>query len=195
MSTAEDGRLRSPGAIPGEGGLWLFILADMTLFALFFAIVLIVRADDPAMFARSSAELHQGLGLTNTLLLLTGSGLVAAAVRATRRADDRLAARLLGAAIVCAAGFLAIKAIEWRDLLANGHSVSTDSFFQLYFMLTGMHLAHVLIGTATLVFLLRRLRQPAPGPHDARLLEGGAGYWHMVDLLWLVLFPLLYLIG
>jgi nitric oxide reductase NorE protein len=195
MNTVAESRLRSPRAVPGEPGLWLFILADMTLFAVFFAITIVVRADEQTMFSASAAALHQGLGAANTLLLLTGSAFVALAVRATRRDAAALAARLLALAICCALGFVALKAIEWADLLSNGHSVSSNDFFALYFMLTGMHLVHVLVGTGALIVIRRRVLQRAAARFEPQIVEGAASYWHMVDLLWLVLFPLLYLIG
>jgi nitric oxide reductase NorE protein len=195
MSVVEEARPRSPRAVPGEAGLWLFILADMTLFAVFFAIAIVVRADQHAMYSDSSAALHQGLGAANTLLLLTGSAFVALAVRATRRDASAVAARLFGLAIACALGFVAIKAIEWADLLSQGDSVSTNDFFQLYFMLTGMHLVHVLVGTGALIVIRRRVARRAASRYEPQIVEGGASYWHMVDLLWLVLFPLLYLMG
>jgi nitric oxide reductase NorE protein len=195
MSAVSDARPRSPRAVPGEPGLWLFILADMTLFAAFFAITTVVRADEPAMFARSSEALHQGLGAANTLLLVTGSAVVAMAVRATRRDAPDVAGRLLALAIWCALAFVAIKAIEWADLLSNGHSVSTNDYVALYFMLTGLHLVHVLVGTGALIVIRRRVLRRAAGRFEPQIVEGGASYWHMVDLLWLVLFPLLYLIG
>ena len=116
MSATAQSPLRSPRAVPGEPGLWLFILADMTLFAVFFAITIVVRADQQAMFSASSAALHQGLGAANTVLLVTGSACVALAVRATRRDAAAPAARLLGLAIACALGFVAIKAIEWAEI-------------------------------------------------------------------------------
>lgn len=194
MSTSPDAQLRSPRAIPGEAGLWMFILADMTIFAVFFAITVVVRADQPEMFAASSGELHQGLGAVNTVLLLTGSALVALAVRAARRDEAALSARMMSVAIACALGFLATKALEWGLLLGDGHSPSTNDFFQLYFLLTGMHLVHVLIGTGALLVVRRRILRPVPAPADIQIVEGGASYWHMVDLLWLVLFPLLYLL-
>ena len=194
MSSSPDAQLRSPRGIPGEAGLWFFILADMTVFAVFFAITVVVRADQPAMFSASAGALHQGLGAANTALLLTGSALVALAVRAVRRDEHALGARMMSAAIACALGFIAIKGLEWGLLLNEGHSVSSNDFFQLYFLLTGMHLVHVLVGTGALLVVRRRVLSPVPATSDMQIIEGGASYWHMVDLLWLVLFPLLYLI-
>jgi nitric oxide reductase NorE protein len=186
---------RSPRAIPGEAGLWLFMLADMTVFAVFFIATVVVRSGDHELFTRSSAQLHQGLGTANTLLLLTGSACVALAVRAFRTGASIGAGRLVNAAVACACAFVAIKAIEWTDLLRHDHAPSSNDFFQLYFLLTGLHILHVLAGTAALLLTRHRFLRPAPTVVDTQIVEGAASYWHMVDLLWLVLFPLLYLLG
>jgi nitric oxide reductase NorE protein len=184
--------LRSPDRIPGEIGLWLLILSDMLVFGVLFVLVLVTRAEHPTMFARSTATVHQGLGVVDTLLLLTASVAVALAVRSTRAGLRRPAGQLLGIAAACAVGFLGVKAFEWGSLLHAGHSPSSNDYYQLYFMLTGMHLVHVLIGTCVLLFARRRV---AAGTDTPQLLEGSASYWHMVDALWLGLFPLLYLMG
>ena len=188
---ARDARPDRPAAIPGEPGLWLFMFADMLLFACLFGIVIWVRDDNPAVFAESQATLSQTLGLVNTVLLLTGSLLVAMAVHHARLGNGRPDRLLLGA-IACGAGFLGVKALEWGSSIADGHTVSTNEFFQAYYMLTGIHLAHVTIGLGVLVAMYKELR-------SARLrmgmLEGGGCYWHLVDLLWVVLFPLFYLVA
>ena len=176
---------------PGEAGLWVFLLADMAFFAAMFVIVLVVRADHPALFTRSSAQLDTSLGALNTFLLLGGSLAVVLGVGAARRASAA-APRLLGVAIACGVGFIAIKGVEWGQQFADGTSVRTNEFWGLYFMLTGIHLAHVVVGIGVLTAARRALQRPAP---NLNFVDGGACYWHFVDLLWLVLFPLLYLLG
>jgi nitric oxide reductase NorE protein len=194
MSVRSTAVPRSPRAIPGEAGLWLFLLADMTVFAVFFAATVVVRSGDHALFARSSEQLHQGLGTVNTLLLLTGSACVALALRAFRAGASVDARRLVDAGIACACAFVAIKAVEWTDLLRHDHAPSSNDFFQLYFLLTGLHTLHVVGGTIALLVIRGRVVRAAPTIVDTQIVEGAASYWHMVDLLWLVLFPLLYLL-
>ncbi|MCX6398493.1 MAG: cytochrome c oxidase subunit 3 [Propionibacteriales bacterium] len=179
--------------IPGEEGLWVFILGDMAIFALFFGTILVTRADDPTTFAAAQHELHPVLGIINTALLLTGSLFV---IHGLRRLGDGTpaAARLFGATLLCAAGFAAVKAVEYTLLVNEGHTAGTNDFFMYYFVFTGIHLAHLVIGAVIVLFLFRAARQAAPGAGQSRFAECGAIYWHMVDLLWLVLFPLLYLI-
>lgn len=176
--------------IPGESGLWVFLFADLVMFAALFAAVVFLWADQPEMFDSSQANLSTTLGTINTILLLTGSLFVARALM-DYRMDVGNPDRLLVAAIACGIGFLVIKGFDWGGEFLNGNGPSTNEFFQLYFMLTGIHLIHVLIGLGALVAMRRSLRA---GTASVRQFEGVASYWHLVDLLWVVLFPLLFLI-
>jgi len=183
--------------IPGEEGLWVFLLGDMGIFALFFGTVVVTRADQPDVFHAGQQTLHPWLGIANTLLLLTGSILVVYGVRAIRAATGAAGGFFAGA-LVCGLGFAAVKAVEYTLLVREGHTAGTDDFYMYYFVFTGIHLAHLAIGLVFLAFLIRvGLRSPAgelPSSARVRLVECGGCYWHMVDLLWLVLFPLLYLV-
>lgn len=179
--------------IPGEPGIWLFIVADMTIFGIFFGTALWYRAEDPKLWAAAQTQLDQGLGLVNTLLLLTGSLLVVLGVNAARTAREEAGRRLLLGAVVCGLGFVAIKSYEYVDKLDAGISARTNDFWMCFFTFTGVHLAHVALGIAALVWLQLRLRNGLRDDKDRGFLESGACYWHMVDLLWLVLFPIFYL--
>lgn len=178
-----------PAKVPGEWGLWLFLFADMTLFACLFGIAVYIRDDQPEIFSTSQASLSQTLGLVNTILLLTGSLFVALGVGATRGGPGRADKLFLGG-IACGGAFLGVKAIEWGSSIADGHTASTNDFYSLYYMLTGIHLAHVTIGLGVLIAMYRNVKGPTARKD---LVEGGACYWHLVDLLWVVLFPLVYL--
>lgn len=179
--------------VPGEEGLWVFILGDMIVFALFFGTILVTRADDRAMVADAQEALHPALGILNTVLLLTGSLLV---IHALRRLGDgsRKAAVLLALTLLCATGFAAVKVTEYALLVGDGYSGGTNDFFMYYFVFTGIHLAHLVIGAIIVACLLRVALRRHPSEGQLRFAECGAIYWHMVDLLWLVLFPLLYLV-
>ena len=179
---------------PGEGGVWVFVLGDMCVFAAVFGVLLWQRGQDPAMYAAGQAELHVGLGALNTVVLLTSSLLVALGVRAARAGDHRTAPRLLAGAAGCAVAFAALKAVEYTDLATSGHGPGTTTFFASYFTFTGLHLLHVAFGLAVLLGVVRIARRPGLDDHDVTMLESGTSYWHMVDLLWLVLFALLYLV-
>src|SRR5438093_7048347 len=101
--------------IPGEAGMWIFILGDMAVFALLFGVYLYYRAADPGLFRSSQAHLNQTFGAVNTLLLLSSSLLVVTAVRALRRGSARVAPWLFAGAFVCGLGFVVNKYLEYSD--------------------------------------------------------------------------------
>ncbi len=185
--------------VPGEPGIWIFILGDMTLYAALFGSFMIDRSRDVATFDQSAAALHTGIGAVNTLLLLTSSLFVALGVRAVReRIVPERAPLLFAAAFLCGAGFVFDKYLEYSDLVRRGLHPMSDVFFTYYYVLTGIHLTHVLAGMCVLVYLWRVASTSLAGPFDRsrviRGVENGASFWHVVDLLWIVLFPLLYLV-
>ncbi|MBB3606108.1 nitric oxide reductase NorE protein [Mycolicibacterium sp. BK556] len=180
--------------IPGEEGIWVFVLGDMTVFALFFATFMYSRGKNPQSFAAGHADLHVALGTVNTVLLLTSSLLVAIGVQRVLGGAHRDATRLFTAAIGCGAGFVGVKAIEWTQLFSAGKGVGSGEYFSYYFVFTGIHLMHVLIGMAILGRLVFLTRRPALEAPQRRLCETGGIFWHMVDLLWVVLFALFYLV-
>ena len=148
------------------------------------------------VFLRGSASLHLTIGAINTLVLLTSSLFVALAVQSARNGEGAAARRLIVAAFAGGAVFVVNKPIEWIDKVRHGHVPQSDNFFQLYYMMTGLHLLHVLVGMVVLVFLWRLAGgvHRRPTARQVRFLENGATYWHLVDLIWLVLFALFYLV-
>ena len=181
--------------LPGEAGVWAFVFGDMMVFALFFCTYLFYRGQQVQTFRAAQAQLDRNLGAFNTLLLLTSSWLVADAVHALRAGSPGRAPRRFAGAALCAAGFIAAKGFEYRQKLDAGLTPASSDFFMYYFVFTGIHLLHVLVGLAVLLWLRAASRRPGAGAADLRPFENGAIYWHMVDLLWVVLFPLLYLVG
>jgi nitric oxide reductase NorE protein len=180
--------------IPGEEGIWVFVLGDMTVFALFFATFMYSRGKNPQSFASDHAGLHVALGTMNTVLLLSSSLLVAIGVQRVLGDRHQVATWLFAGAIGCGAGFVAVKAIEWTQLFSAGKGVGSGEYFSYYFVFTGIHLMHVLIGVAILARLVFLTRRPALEGPQRRLCETGGIFWHMVDLLWVVLFALFYLV-
>ncbi len=174
-------------------GIIVFIVADIASFALFFIVFMAERLEAVAMFETSARMLDVGLGLTNTLILITSGWLVALASASAKRDNRASARRLFGLAALVGAGFAIIKMIEYGAKLSQGIGPATNAFFTFYFVLTGLHFLHYLVGMALLVTLasggLRRL------PNYPVWLESIALYWHMVDVIWVLLFPLLYLQG
>jgi len=180
--------------VPGEAGVWIFILGDMCVFAVFFTVYLVERSHDTGLFAHSQEALNRNFGALNTLLLLVSSLFVVLAVRAVRLPMHRhLAPALVLGAFACGGSFIAVKALEYHEKIAAGVTPATNDFYMYYFVLTGLHLFHLIIGMAVLVVLWKFARRPALSHHQLAFFEGGACFWHMVDLLWIVLFPLLFL--
>jgi len=186
------GRSGPARRMPGEEGVWIFIFGDMVVFGLFFLTYLYYRAVSPVPYAESQVRLNGALGLANTLLLLTSSWFVARAVEAVRHGRFSTASRLIAGGFALGAGFVIIKIFEYREKFAAGLTVVSNEFFMFYFMYTGIHLLHVFIGLGVLIVLFRLSRGETAAVH-IRSFESGGAFWHLVDLLWVILFALLYL--
>jgi nitric oxide reductase NorE protein len=179
--------------LPGVEGVWVFVMADMTVFAILFGSFMSSRHQNPALFEASRHALNPNFGGVNTLILLTSSWCAALALDAVRKSSFVLAQRFIGGAILCGVAFMVSKAIEYTEKLEAGVSLLTNDFFMYYFTLTGIHLFHVLAGNIVLIVLWFMARSRSFDPERPVVLECGAIYWHMVDLLWIILFPMLYL--
>ena len=175
--------------------IWTFITADVLAFSLFFTLFMIERDRQVALFDQSSRLLDADLGLLNTLILITSSWLVALGVEAARHGQRHALRRYLLLAMLVGSGFAITKLIEYRAKITHGISMLTDDFFMFYFALTGIHFLHFAVGFGILLVLWWQAReQSLDGPFGGWIESGGI-YWHMVDLLWIVLFPMLYLLG
>jgi nitric oxide reductase NorE protein len=181
--------------IPGESGTWVFLFGDMLVFGAFFATFMVERAKSPDLFDASRRTLHLGVGLTNTLVLLTSSLLVVIALGALRSGVRHIARSVVLAAMACGGIFIALKVFEYHSLVTAGHGIGANHFYLYYFILTGVHLFHVCVGMVVLTFVLVQTRRSELGDTRLAVVEGGACFWHLVDLLWIVLFPLLYLVA
>ncbi len=172
--------------LPGGLMIWVLIASEMLVFGAGLAAFLAMRITDPAGFLAAQAALHPGRAGVNTCVLVT-SGLAAAlAARAGLEARRAQARCWLAAAAGLGVVFLAIKSSEFADLVAQGISTETHVFFTFYYLLTGFHAAHVVAGIVLLAALGLRCR--------AEAVEAGCAFWHMVDLVWVLLFPVLYLL-
>lgn len=179
--------------VPGEAGAWIFILGEMVVFAILFSLYLFHRHDNRHLFRTAQQSLNTTVGLVNTLLLLTSSLLVAAGIQAVRRRATTAAPWLFAGAALLGLAFTLVKSIEFTKHVDHGHTLSTNDFWTYYYVLTGTHLLHVLIGLGILSFLIVQSRRTTLDATMIRLIESGASYWHMVDLVWIIIFPLLYL--
>ncbi|MBB5915204.1 nitric oxide reductase NorE protein [Nocardia transvalensis] len=182
-----------PTHMPGDIHMWVMVLGDLFFFGSYFVAYMVFRAASPERFAAAQRHLSMGIGVTNTLVLLTSSMFVALAVISVRQRELPAARRLVLAAGACGVLFAALKTYEWRHAIVGGHTVA-EEFFSFYFVLTGIHLAHLLLGLLILGIVFLRLRDPAaPVSKQIGIAEQGALYWHMIDLLWIVIFAVLYL--
>lgn len=180
--------------VPGEAGIWVFIFGDMIIFSLFFCLFLYYRNQDAALFAKSQLTLSQGMGAINTILLLSSSWFVAKGVQGARSPNAPPSSRWFLLALLCGLGFAIIKVSEYRLQISAGNTLMSNDFYMYYFVFTGIHFLHVLIGMGVLSLMWSITRKPVSNAGDMRTLESGASFWHLVDLLWIMLFTLIYLV-
>ena len=182
-----------PRRLPGVDGVWVAIGADSVIFAILFLTFMQDRLKDPAVFEASRHTLNINFGGIDTLILLTSSWSVALAIQALKRdLVDRVPRYLLGGALTGVL-FMVSKSIEYFQKFAEGLTPATNPFYMWYFTLTGIHLLHVVFGTSLLTYVWIRSRRGAYSSSNRVVPECVASYWHLVDLLWIVIFPLLYL--
>lgn len=186
-----DMQQRRAPRLPGDGHMWVMVLGDMVIFGGYFLVYMVHRAMSPDEFLSAQVHLNVSIGVLNTLVLLTSSLFVARSLHAVRDGQYDRATGLLTAAGACGLVFVLVKAYEWSVELGNGHTVANE-FFSFYYVLTGVHVVHVLLGLIILGVCARELREPLR--RRTTLVEQGATYWHMVDLLWIVIFALLYVL-
>lgn len=174
--------------------MWGVIGLEMLTFGLMFLTFAVSRAREPAAFANGQSTLDLGAGAIKTAVLLLGSWAVARGVQALRRGSTQGGVLGLSGGALCGLIFVASKAQEYAEKAAAGVDLSTDTFFTLYFLLTGFHIAHVLVATVLLAALAWMARDGRWSHGDTHAPETVAVFWHMVDLLWIVLFPLVYVL-
>jgi len=192
MSRVAAGAARVGRRVPGEPGVWVLIAGDLLIFSIFFVTFAYYRRSAPELYAASQAVLGRSFGIVNTLLLLTGSLFVFRGVHLARSVGAQPAARWILFGALTGVSFLLNKVLEWGHLFSRGISVYTSEYFMFFFMFTGIHALHVLLGTGVLFHFHLRMKEPRRAP-SVQLTEAGALFWHLVDVLWIVLFALLYL--
>lgn len=180
--------------VPGEVGIWLFVAGDLLVFGVFFVVIALGHVEQPEVFAQSRASLDMWVGVLNTLLLLTASWFVAVGVAKCRSTGERVASHYFSLAILCGVLFAANKIYEWGGKISSGITPATNDFYMLFFIFTGIHLLHVVVGIGVLLLMRSVSRRPDLARGDIRTIESGATFWHLVDLLWIVLFALFYLL-
>ncbi len=181
--------------LPGDMAMWFFILAELSVFALFFIGFAIAENLNETMFIQGKAQLHKVAGLINTLALITSSFAVALALQALHQGKEKIAARRLLYALAIACIYIVTKLWEYQALFNQGIDIETNTFFTLYFLITAFHFMHILLGMVILAYMAKQAFKGAYlSDKNISGFEAGASYWHMVDLLWIILFPLVYII-
>lgn len=173
-------------ALPGNPLMWILICSELLVFGAALIGYAGARAFDPAGFAAAQDELDRLAGALNTAVLLTSGLFAALAVEGARSGSAGTARRWLAAAALLGGVFLVVKGHEYAGEIAAGRGLDTPGFFMLYFLITGFHALHVVAG---LVILGLVARWPT-----IENLETGTAFWHMVDLVWVIIFPCLYLL-
>jgi cytochrome c oxidase subunit 3 len=189
-------------------GMWLFLVTEVMFFGGLFLAYIIYRGAYPQEFAEASHHLDIFLGTTNTVVLLCSSLTMALAVRSVQVGQRKTAVAFLFLTLVLGLTFLSIKGLEYyhkyEEHLIPGSGFMYESeanphyaqlFFILYFVMTGFHALHMVIGAGVIIFFMLRIWQRAYPPENYVPVEMLGLYWHFVDIVWVFLFPLLYLIG
>ncbi len=184
-------------------GMWLFLFTEILLFGGLFLLYSAYRAKYPLDFHNGGQHLNTFIGIANTVILLTSSLTVAVAISAIQAGNKRLTMLCLGATIALALMFLVNKYIEWtgeirRGIYPNGPALlklpdGEKIFYGLYYSMTGLHGLHVLAGAVALTVALNFVRRERITSSDFNKLENVGLYWHLVDVIWIFLLPLLYL--
>ena len=196
--------------LPGDMAMWFFILAELSVFAIFFMGFAVAEHLNATMFVQSKAQVHPIAGLINTLALITSSYFVAFSVQALHKNNTKKSVHYIIYALFFAVVYIVVKVWEYTTLFDQGITIETNTFFTLYFLITFFHLMHVLLGMVILIYIAMNAKKGRYSQIDISTniveasqinskntisgFESGACYWHMVDLLWIILFPLIYVI-
>jgi cytochrome c oxidase subunit 3 len=186
-------------------GMWLFIFTELLLFGGLFIVYSIYRFLNPTAFQLGAHELNPVIGAINTIILLVSSMTIAMSTSALQKKNKGLTILLLEITVMLALIFLINKYFEWGVKFEHGiwpgsqHLINDLShgeilFFGLYFIMTGLHAIHIIVGMIIILVALRRVQTGTVNENRPSLLENAGLYWHLVDLIWIFLFPLFYLI-
>lgn len=172
--------------LPGELILWVLIASELLIFAAGISVMIVQGVMDPQGFAAAQSQIDGRLAALNTLVLITSGLFAARAERDAATGRRRAARRNLMLAAMGGLVFLGVKALEYSNDFSLGIGIETHPFFTFYFLLTGFHAAHVIAGVAVLGLVAIRV--------DPAAVQAGAMFWHMVDLVWVLILPVIYLI-
>ncbi len=185
-------------------GMWLFIFTELLLFAGLFIVYGVYRYLNPVAFHLAAEELSVTVGMVNTIILLISSATIAMATTAVRKKNKQLTLLFLMATLFLAFMFMANKYFEWKGKFSHGIFPGSEDlqrlghgdtlFFGLYFFMTGLHALHIIVGFVLITIVAVRVNNNTLTFENPVLLDNSGLYWHLVDLIWIFLFPLFYLI-
>ena len=190
--------------LASKTGMWLFLFTEMLLFGGLFIVYSVYRYRNQVAFHQAAHELSVIIGTINTIILLISSTTIAMSITAIQKKNKKLALLLLGTTILLGLSFLVNKYFEWGEhfkehiypgsavLALRGHG--DVLFFGLYFFMTGLHALHIIIGLIFILVIAMSIFNDKINSENYVLLENSGLYWHLVDLIWIFLFPLFYLI-
>jgi len=185
---------QEPALLPGDFAIWMFIFMELLVFFIAFLAYAVVRAQNVEMFNKFQQTLNTELGAINTLLLISSSYFVVRSIQAIKMDDVKACVFWLYAALAGGAGFLILKSFEYYDKFSEGINLSTNTFYMFYLSLTMFHFLHIILGMIILLAVAIKAQRGAYSAENHIGVETGASYWHMVDLVWIILFPLVYII-
>ncbi len=185
-------------------GMWIFLFTEMLLFGGLFIVYSVYRFRNAPAFHLAAQEMSVMIGTINTILLLISSSTIAMSVTAIRKDNRRLALILTGVTVILGLLFLVNKYFEWGEHFRQRIYPGSETlalrgqgdvlFFGLYFFMTGLHALHIIIGVTAIIVIMTFISKGRIHSNRYSVLENGALYWHLVDLIWIFLFPLFYLI-
>jgi len=176
---------------PGGILLWIIILLELITFGIALIALVVSSKENLTLFHESRLHLNSTFGAINTIFLLTSGAFMAATVHQFKEENFQKATKYINLTILGGLFFLLLKGFEYYLKIESGHTLGSNTFFTFYWLLTGFHVVHVLIGLIILLFTKRSLHKRKALLEDV---EATAAFWHMCDLIWLLLFPVLYLI-
>lgn len=183
-----------PSKIPGSLAIWAAILAEMSEFAVMFIVYFLAKVHNPEIFSEGPLKLNTLAGTLNTLIMLTSSFFVVRGVIALRNNNAKACSRWLWGAVICGGLYLIIKYFEYHWNTAQGLETETNIFYGVYYYITFNHFLHVGWGSAAIVWVIYRVNTGIYTQNEHEGLLNIAVYWHMIDLAWITIFPLLYVI-
>lgn len=191
----------------GKHGVWLFLVTEVMMFSGLFVAYALFKSIYPEVFFEGHKFLDWKMGALNTVVLLSSSLTMALGIYYVQKGKNNVAMAHLAFTVLCGAAFMVIKYFEYMHKIhegltpgftftfANGETANLALYFGIYYCMTGLHGIHVLTGMALILWVMYRLKRGDFSPTQYTAVEGVGLFWHLVDLIWIYLFPLLYLVS